>query len=139
MQIKNNYQKDVYNGDVGWVQEIDQEMGSLKVSFDDHSVEYSTLDLEELTLAWAVSVHKYQGSEIPCVIIPVHTQHFKLLNRNLLYTAVTRGKKLVVLVGSVKAIAIAVKQQANLSRWTGLTHRFQPTSNLSCCERKEGG
>ena len=125
MQIKNNYQKDVYNGDVGWVEWIDQEMGVLRVSFDDHKVEYSTNELEELSLAWAVSVHKYQGSEIPCVIIPVHTQHFKLLNRNLLYTAVTRGKKLVVLVGSVKAIAIAVKQQANLSRWTGLTHRFQ--------------
>lgn len=124
MQIKNNYQKDVYNGDVGWVEWIDQEAGQLQVAYDDHKVEYSTLDLEELSLAWAVSVHKYQGSEIPCVIIPVHTQHFKLLNRNLLYTAVTRGKKLVVLVGSMKAIAIAVKQQANLTRWTGLQHRF---------------
>ena len=124
MQIKNNYTKDVYNGDVGWVEWIDHDLGVLQVAFDDHRVEYATNDLEELSLAWAVSVHKYQGSEIPCVIIPVHTQHFKLLNRNLLYTAVTRGRKLVVLVGSVKAIAIAVKQQANLTRWTGLTHRF---------------
>lgn len=124
MQIKNNYYKDVYNGDVGFVRWIDKEAGTLSVSFDDTIIDYTNIELEELSLAWAVSVHKYQGSEIPCVIIPVHTQHFKLLNRNLLYTAVTRGKKLVVLVGSVKAMAIAVKQQANISRWTGLAYQF---------------
>ena len=120
MQLKNNYIKDVYNGDVGWVVEKDSEIGTLTVLFDDKTIEYSPLEQDELSLAWAVSVHKYQGSEVPCVIIPIHTQHFKLLTQNLLYTAVTRGKKLVVLVGSIKAIAIAVHQKEAMTRWTGL-------------------
>lgn len=120
MQIKNNYNKDVYNGDVGWVVGIDHDIGSITVAFDERTLEYSPLDQEELILAWAVSVHKYQGSEVPCVVIPVHTQHFKMLTRNLLYTAVTRGKKLVVLVGSIRAVAIAVHQKDAISRWTGL-------------------
>ena len=120
MQIKNNYLKDVYNGDIGWVVEVDSDLGMVTVSFDDRLIEYTLLEQEELILAWAVSVHKYQGSEVPCVIIPVHTQHFKLLTKNLLYTAVTRGKKLVVLVGTIKAIAIAVHQKESILRWTGL-------------------
>lgn len=131
MQIKNNYKKDVYNGDVGWVERLDQEAGTMQVTFDDQTHTYDALELEELVLAWAVSVHKYQGSEIPCVIIPVHTQHFRMLTRNLLYTAVTRGKKLVVLVGTVKAIAIAVKQKESMSRWTCLPQRLSEAFAIS--------
>lgn len=118
IQLKNNYQKEVFNGDVGFVEAIDEE-GTF-VQFDETSVFYTPQEQDELSLAWAVSVHKYQGSECPCVVIPIHTQHFKLLNRNLLYTAVTRGKKLVFLVGSVKAVAIAVSQETAEKRWTGL-------------------
>jgi exodeoxyribonuclease V alpha subunit len=120
IQMKNNYTKEVFNGDVGFVTSIDGEEEIIHVSFDDRNVEYSVAELEDLALAWAVSVHKYQGSECPCVVIPIHTQHFKLLNRNLLYTAVTRGKKMVVLVGSTKAIAIAVHQETKEQRWTYL-------------------
>ncbi len=120
IQLKNNYQKDVFNGDIGFVSSMDAATRSVVVAFDDTHVIYDASDLDELSLAWAVSIHKYQGSECPCVVIPIHTQHFKLLNRNLLYTAVTRGKKLVVLVGSTKAIAIAVRQENADLRWTHL-------------------
>ncbi len=120
IQLRNNYQKDVYNGDIGFVREVNAETGTVCVEFDDSHVIYDGADLDELSLAWAVSVHKYQGSECPCVVIPIHTQHFKLLNRKLLYTAVTRGKKLVILCGSTKAIAIAVHQENADLRWTNL-------------------
>lgn len=120
IQLKNNYQKDVFNGDIGFVQEVDSESGQVCVEFDEKHVLYDSTDLDELSLAWAVSIHKYQGSECPCIVIPIHTQHFKLLNKNLLYTAVTRGKKLVILVGSPKAIAIAVHQENTELRWTNL-------------------
>lgn len=120
IQLRNNYQKDVYNGDIGFVREADPEAGTICVEFDEKHVVYDSADLDELSLAWAVSIHKYQGSECPCIVIPIHTSHFKLLNRNLLYTAVTRGKKLVVLVGSTKAIAIAVHQENTHQRWTNL-------------------
>lgn len=120
MQIRNNYQKEVFNGDVGLIKEIhaiDQEM---LVTFDgvDHCYEFSELD--ELVLAYAVSIHKYQGSECPCIVLPIHTTHFKLLHRNLLYTGVTRGKKLVILVGTKKALAIAINNDEVKKRYTGL-------------------
>jgi exodeoxyribonuclease V alpha subunit len=120
IQLKNNYQKEVFNGDIGFVKQVDEETGQLCVEFDDRHVFYDMADLDELSLAWAVSVHKYQGSECPCVVIPIHTSHFKLLNKNLLYTAVTRGKKLVILVGSPQAVAIAVHQENSDQRWTHL-------------------
>ncbi|PIS02730.1 MAG: ATP-dependent RecD-like DNA helicase [Chlamydiae bacterium CG10_big_fil_rev_8_21_14_0_10_42_34] len=118
MQLKNNYDKNVYNGDIGRVIDIDEEM--MIVRFDDKEVEYDLADLDELILAYATSIHKYQGSECPCVVIPIHTTHFKMLHRNLLYTAVTRGKKQVYLVGSSKAIAIAVNNNQVQKRYTGL-------------------
>jgi exodeoxyribonuclease V alpha subunit len=118
MQIKNNYDKNVYNGDIGRIDEVNEE--GLIVRFDDKDVEYDMADLDELILAYATSVHKYQGSECPCVVIPIHTSHFKLLHRNLLYTAVTRGKKQVYLVGSAKAIGIAVNNNQVQKRYTGL-------------------
>jgi exodeoxyribonuclease V alpha subunit len=118
MQIKNNYDKNVYNGDIGRVTEITEE--HMTVRFDDKAVEYDLADLDELVLAYATSIHKYQGSECPCVVIPIHTTHFKMLHRNLLYTGVTRGKKQVYLVGSTKAIAIAVNNNEVQKRYTGL-------------------
>jgi exodeoxyribonuclease V alpha subunit len=118
MQIKNNYDKNVYNGDIGRIVEVNEEV--LYVRFDDKNVEYDLADLDELVLAYATSVHKYQGSECPCVVIPIHTSHFKLLHRNLLYTAVTRGKRQVYLVGTLKAIGIAVNNNQVQKRFTGL-------------------
>ncbi|MDN3509007.1 MAG: ATP-dependent RecD-like DNA helicase [Candidatus Neptunochlamydia sp.] len=120
MQIRNNYDKKVYNGDVGRITSLDMENQELIVNFDGKEVSYDFSDIDELMLAYAVSIHKYQGSECPCVIIPVHTSHFKLLFRNLLYTGITRGKKLVILLGTKKALAIAVKTDNVKTRYTGL-------------------
>lgn len=125
MQIRNNYQKHVYNGDVGKIVAIDADEQAIKVSFDDKIVDYDFAEIDELVLAYAVSIHKYQGSECPCVIIPIHTSHFKLLYRNLLYTGITRGKRLVILVGSKKALAIAVKNEDVIKRHTGLQKRIK--------------
>lgn len=118
MQIKNNYDKNVYNGDIGRIQEITET--EIIVRFDEKEVEYDLTDLDELILAYATSVHKFQGSECPCIVMPIHTSHFKLLHRNLLYTAVTRGKKQVYLVGMTKAIAIAINNTQVHTRHTGL-------------------
>lgn len=120
MQIKNNYNKNVYNGDIGRISHIDLEEQFLTVLFDYKEVEYDFTELDELVLAYAVSVHKYQGSECPCIVMPIHTSHFKLLYRNLLYTAITRGKKEVILIGSKKALAICVKNDQIQKRFTGL-------------------
>ncbi|CRX39451.1 ATP-dependent RecD-like DNA helicase [Estrella lausannensis] len=120
MQMRNNYKKEVYNGDIGYIQSIDAIEKEVIVAFDDKPITYDFMELDELMLAYAVSVHKYQGSECPCIVMPIHTTHFKLLTRNLLYTGVTRGKKLVVLVGSKKALAIAVHNDEVKMRHTGL-------------------
>ncbi|PJD94910.1 MAG: ATP-dependent RecD-like DNA helicase [Parachlamydia sp.] len=120
MQIRNNYQKEVFNGDIGRIIEIDLTDQQVLVRMNEREICYEFSDLDELVLAYAVSVHKYQGSECPCVVIPIHTSHFKLLYRNLLYTAVTRGKRLVVLVGTKKALAIAVHNDEIKKRYTGL-------------------
>lgn len=120
MQIRNNYEKQVFNGDVGRIENINFEEGLVDVLFDDKIVTYQPSELDELVLAYAVSVHKYQGSECPCVVMPLHTTHFKLLQRNLLYTGVTRGKKLVVLVGNRKGLQIAVSNNEVELRYTGL-------------------
>lgn len=124
MQMKNNYQKEVYNGDIGIIKSIDWEEENLTVSFDEKLVIYEFHEIDELILAYAVSIHKYQGSECDCVIIPVHTTHFKMLNKNLLYTGITRGKRQVFLVGSKKALAIAVKNAEAAGRYTGLRARL---------------
>ena len=120
MQIKNDYKREIFNGDIGKITRIDSVDQQLIVTIDGREVIYEYSDLDELVLAYAVSIHKYQGSECPCIIIPVHTTHFKLLYRNLLYTGVTRGKKLVVLVGTKKAISIAVRNDEVRKRFTGL-------------------
>ena len=120
MQIRNNYDKKVFNGDVGRIIQIDTVDQNLTVAFDDLDVAYDFTELDDLVLAYAVSIHKYQGSECPCIIIPVHTAHFKLLYRNLLYTGITRGKKRVILIGTKKALAIAINNNEAFSRYTGL-------------------
>jgi exodeoxyribonuclease V alpha subunit len=120
MQIRNNYNKEIFNGDIGRVVRINRENEEMVVNFDGREVAYLFHNLDELTLAYATSVHKYQGSECPCVVIPMHTSHYMMLGRNLLYTAVTRGKRLVVLVGMGKAIGIAVSNDDVKKRHTGL-------------------
>ena len=120
MQLRNNYQKEVYNGDIGYITAIDLDEEQLEVCFDERPVLYEFTELDELVLAYAVSIHKYQGSECDCIILPMHTTHFKLLNKNLLYTGITRGKKLVILVGTTKAIAIAVHKSDARERHTAL-------------------
>ncbi|MBA3958686.1 MAG: ATP-dependent RecD-like DNA helicase [Parachlamydiaceae bacterium] len=120
MQIRNNYQREVYNGDIGRVIEINQADQIVTVLMDDKPIIYEFSHLDELVLSYAVSIHKYQGSECPCVVIPVHTTHYMLLTRNLFYTGVTRGKKLVILVGTQRALQIAVSNDDVRQRYTGL-------------------
>ncbi|MFT9324882.1 MAG: ATP-dependent RecD-like DNA helicase, partial [Acetobacter sp.] len=120
MQIANDYDRDVFNGDLGVIDKIDVEEGELTVLFDGREVVYGFGELDELVLAYATTIHKSQGSEYPVVVIPLVTQHYTMLARNLLYTGVTRGRKLVVLVGQKKALAIAVRNQGGRRRWSKL-------------------
>jgi exodeoxyribonuclease V alpha subunit len=125
IQTENDYDKDVFNGDMGRILRIDETEGALWVEFDGREVEYLFGELDELALAYAVSIHKSQGSEYPCVVIPLAMQHFMLLQRNLIYTGVTRGKKLVIIIGQFKALAMAVKNESSMKRLTHLTGRLQ--------------
>jgi exodeoxyribonuclease V alpha subunit len=120
MQIENDYDKEVYNGDIGYVDDVDPDEGELTASFDGRPVTYGFGDLDRLVPAYAATIHKSQGSEYPAVVIPVMTQHYTMLQRNLLYTGVTRGKKLVVLVGQRKAVAIAARNVSGRRRWSKL-------------------
>jgi exodeoxyribonuclease V alpha subunit len=120
MQIENDYDKEVYNGDIGYIDDVDPETGELKASFDGRSVTYGFGELDTLVPAYAATIHKSQGSEYPAVVIPVLTQHYPMLQRNLLYTGVTRGKRLVVIVGQKKAVAIAVRNISGRRRWSKL-------------------
>jgi exodeoxyribonuclease V alpha subunit len=120
MQIENDYDKEVYNGDIGYVDDVDPDAGELTASFDGRAVTYGFGELDTLVPAYAVTIHKSQGSEYPAVVIPVMTQHYTMLQRNLLYTGVTRGKKLMVLVGQAKAVAIAVRNVSGRRRWSKL-------------------
>ena len=126
MQIRNNYDKDVFNGDIGRIALIRPAEKEVIIDFDGREVTYDFADLDEIILAYAVSVHKSQGSEYPAVIVPVLTQHYILLQRNLIYTAVTRGRKLVVMVGSRKALTIGVKSWKTVHRYTRLRERLMP-------------
>lgn len=130
MQIRNNYDKNVYNGDIGRIVHIDLVEQQVVVNFDENSVEYDFSELDELSLCYATSIHKYQGSECPCIVIPIHTSHFKLLHRNLLYTGVTRGKRQVYLVGTKKAVAIAVQNDQVKKRYTGLIQAIQTAAKV---------
>jgi exodeoxyribonuclease V alpha subunit len=120
MQIENDYDKEVYNGDIGYIADVDPEAGELKANFDGRDVTYGFGELDTLVPAYAATIHKSQGSEYPAVVIPILTQHYAMLQRNLLYTGITRGKRLVVLVGQKKAVAIAVKNASGRRRWSRL-------------------
>lgn len=124
MQVRNNYDKDVYNGDIGRIVSIDQEVQEVHVDFDGRLVTYEFSELDEIILAYAISVHKSQGSEYPVIIMPVLTQHYMLLQRNLLYTGITRGKRLVFIVGTKKALSIAIRNNKPLNRFTLLRERL---------------
>jgi exodeoxyribonuclease V alpha subunit len=129
MQIRNNYPKEVYNGDIGVIRAVDAEGGQVAVAFPDAAgpriVAYERDEVDELVLAYATTVHKSQGSEYPVVVMPVSTQHYLMLQRHLLYTAVTRAKKLVVLVGTKKALAIAVRNNKLEERFSRLADRLR--------------
>jgi exodeoxyribonuclease V alpha subunit len=120
MQTINDYDKDVFNGDLGFVQAVDQEAQELVLNFDGRLVNYDFGELDEIVPAYAITIHKSQGSEYPAVVIPLSTQHYLMLRRNLIYTGITRGKRLVVLVGQRKALAIAVRNSQAQRRWSKL-------------------
>ena len=131
MQIENDYDKEVYNGDIGFVTGVDADEGELVVDFEGRAVTYAFGELDTLVPAYAATIHKSQGSEYPAVVIPVMTQHYPMLQRNLLYTGATRGKKLVVIVGQKKAVAIAVRNVSGRRRWSKLRDWLlqKPTAN----------
>jgi exodeoxyribonuclease V alpha subunit len=132
MQIENDYDKEVYNGDLGFITSIDLELASLVIDFDGRAVTYQAAELDRVVLAYATTIHKSQGSEYPAVVIPVTTQHFPMLQRNLIYTGITRGKRLVVLVGQKKALAIAVRNVEARRRWSKLREWLaSPVSSVS--------
>ena len=120
MQIENDYDKEVYNGDIGLVSDVDPDAGELTARFEGRDLLYGFGELDTLVPAYAATVHKSQGSEYPAVVIPVLTRHYAMLKRNLLYTGVTCGKRLVVLVGQKKAVAIAMRNASGRRRWSKL-------------------
>ncbi|PWU09309.1 MAG: ATP-dependent RecD-like DNA helicase, partial [Verrucomicrobia bacterium] len=128
IQTENDYDKEVFNGDIGQILKIDPLEKELTVKFDQREVRYEFGELDELALAYAITIHKSQGSEFPAVVIPLATQHFMLLQRNLVYTAVTRGKKIVVLVGQQKALAKAIQNNRTSQRYSGLLARLKAKS-----------
>ena len=125
MQTRNNYDKDIFNGDVGRITGFNAGYESMHIDFDGADVEYGFNEAEDLMHAYAISVHRSQGSEYPAVVVPMLTQHYMLLQRNLLYTAITRAKQLVVLVGSTKAIAMAINNNKVAERYTALAARVR--------------
>ena len=125
MQIRNNYDKDTYNGDIGIIRQVNTEDRSLTVLFDGRSVEYEDTDLDELTLAYATTIHKSQGSEYPVVVIPLLMTHFVMLQRNLIYTGITRAKKICIIIGTTKALAYAIHNQVVLKRNIQLIEKLQ--------------
>ena len=130
MQIRNNYDKHVFNGDIGTIVSINQEDKLVAVAYPEKTVEYDFLEIDELVLAYAISIHKSQGSEFDAVIIPIFLQHFTLLQRNLVYTALTRAKKLCVIIGQPKALAMAIKNNKSVKRTTFLSQFL--TTDLQC-------
>lgn len=131
MQIENDYDKEVYNGDIGMIEDVDLDEGEVAVNFDGRTVTFVFGELDTLVLAYAATIHKSQGSEYPAVVIPVMTQHYAMLQRNLIYTGVTRGKKLVVLVGQARAVAIAVKNVSGRRRWSKLDEWLRDSAQNS--------
>ena len=143
MQIRNDYDRLVWNGDMGKIVRIDAEEGEVVVRFSepegDRDVLYHQDELDELTLSYCVSIHKSQGSEYPAVVVPVTIQHYIMLQRNLLYTAVTRARRTVVLIGTKKALAIAVRNASMLQRRTMLAPRLREATSASWPEEEQIG
>ena len=125
MQLRNNYKKSVFNGDLGYVESINTDEKTLKVNFDDSIVEYESSDLDEITLAYASTIHKSQGSEYPVVVMPVMMSHYIMLQRNLIYTGLTRAKKLCIMIGTRQALGCAIRNMAVLKRNTMLKDRLK--------------
>jgi len=125
IQTQNDYDKDVFNGDVGTVERVDPVEQQVAIRFDDRIVKYDFGELDEVSLAYAVTIHKSQGSEFPAVVIPLAAQHYMLLQRNLIYTGITRGKRLLVLIGQKKALGIAVRNDRPQRRYSGLLSTLQ--------------
>jgi exodeoxyribonuclease V alpha subunit len=130
MQTQNNYDKDVYNGDIGFIQSIDTVEQYLNVNFEGRTVIFDWSEVDQLTLAYVISVHKAQGSEFPAVVMPIVTQHYTMLQRNLLYTAITRARKLCVLAGSRRAISMAVRNNKVAQRFTALEWRLAQNQQI---------
>lgn len=130
IQLVNNYDKEVFNGDIGFIHAIHMDDALVEIAFEKNIVRYDFDELDEINLAYAVTIHKSQGSEYPVVVIPIATQHFTLLEKNLVYTAITRGKKLVVLIGQKKALAIAVNTKRSKQRITKLQERLSQSESL---------
>ena len=136
MQIRNNYDKEVFNGDIGIIESVDLQNRTLKVNFDQHVVEYESSELDELVHAYATTIHKAQGSEYPIVVMPVLMNHYVMLQRNLIYTGITRAKKILVMVGTRKALARAVRNVTVHRRNTLLKERLQ--QSMDRIETREG-
>ncbi|HRQ91216.1 MAG TPA: ATP-binding domain-containing protein, partial [Bacteroidia bacterium] len=131
IQTRNNYEKEIFNGDIGHIAEITHEPVSIHVAFEGHArVRYEPGELDELQLAYAVTIHKAQGSEFPAVVVPLATQHFPMLQRNLVYTAITRGKRLVVIVGEPRALEMAVRNREKMRRHSGLAGRLRKAAAM---------
>ena len=128
MQLRNNYDKEVFNGDLGYVSQVNMEDRTLQVDFDGKLVEYEVSELDELTLAYATTIHKSQGSEYPIVVMPVLMTHYVMLQRNLIYTGITRAKKICVLLGTKKALSFAIRNMSVLKRNTKLKERLSLSS-----------
>ena len=131
MQLRNNYDKEVFNGDLGYIERVDMEDRTLFVCFDGRTVEYDVSELDELTLAYATTIHKSQGSEYPIVVMPVLMTHYVMLQRNLIYTGITRAKKICVLVGTKKALSFAIRNLSVLKRNTKLKERLNGLESQS--------
>ena len=139
LQTVNNYNKDVFNGDLGWVAGVDHAAGRVAVSFEEISIDYDFSELDDLQPSFAMTVHRAQGSEFAAVVVPLLTQHYAMLQRNLLYTAMTRGKRLVVVAGSRKALAMAVRNGRPGERNTMLGKRLSGTETGSVTAFPAGG
>jgi exodeoxyribonuclease V alpha subunit len=124
MQLKNNYEKEVFNGDIGKIVKINEKEEIIEVNFPEKIVTYQGQDINQITLAYAVSVHKSQGTEYPVILMPLLVSHYLMLQRNLLYTGLTRAKKLAIIVGEKKALAIAIKNDKMAKRYTKLKERI---------------
>jgi exodeoxyribonuclease V alpha subunit len=137
--VRNDYDKNVFNGDIGWIRQINKADSTIKVEFQEEAgpvlVEYEFHELDELVMAYAVTIHKSQGSEYPAIVVPLVQQHYMLLQRNLLYTAITRAKRLCVIIGQPRALEVAVKNDRVALRNTGLAERLRTMRVLSSNEK----